>query len=84
MKAVVIGAGASGLMCAGGLAEAGHEVVVIEKNDRPGKKLFITGKGRCNLTNACDVRTFLDNVVTNHKFLTSAIYGFTPADCMEF
>lgn len=84
MKAVVIGAGASGLMCAGGLAEAGHEVVVIEKNDRPGKKLFITGKGRCNLTNACDVRTFLDNVVTNRKFLTSAIYGFTPADCMEF
>ena len=84
MKAVVIGAGASGMMCAGGLARAGHEVTVIEKNEKPGKKLFITGKGRCNLTNDCDVRTFLDNVVTNPRFLNSAVYGFTPADCMEF
>lgn len=84
MRAVVIGAGAAGLMCAGGLAEAGHDVILIEKNERVGKKLFITGKGRCNLTNDCDVRTFLDNVVTNPKFLNSAIYGFTPADCMAF
>lgn len=83
-RIVVVGAGAAGMMCAGGLAEAGHAVTVIEKNDRPGRKLFITGKGRCNLTNDCDVRTFLDNVVTNPKFLNSAIYGFTPADCMAF
>lgn len=80
----MIGAGAAGLLCAGGLAEAGHEVVLIEKNDRVGRKLFITGKGRCNLTNACDARTFLENVVTNPKFLNSAIYGFTPSDCMQF
>lgn len=84
MKAVVIGAGAAGLMCAGGLAEAGHDVVLIEKNDRVGRKLFITGKGRCNLTNACDARAFFENVVTNPKFLNSAIYGFTPSDCMQF
>lgn len=84
MRAVIIGAGASGLMCAGGLARGGHEVVVIEKNERPGKKLFITGKGRCNLTNNCDVRTFLENVVSNPRFLNSAVYGFTPSDCIEF
>lgn len=81
---VVIGAGAAGLICAGGLAEAGHDVTLIEKNDRPGRKLFITGKGRCNLTNDCDVRTFLENVVTNPKFLNSALYKFSPADCMAF
>ena len=84
MKAVVIGAGAAGLICAGGLAEKGHEVVLIEKNDKVGKKLFITGKGRCNLTNSCDAREFLSNVVSNPKFLNSAIYGFTPSDCMDF
>lgn len=84
MNAVVIGAGAAGLICAGGLAEKGHEVVLIEKNDKVGKKLFITGKGRCNLTNSCDAREFLSNVVSNPKFLNSAIYGFTPSDCMDF
>lgn len=84
MKIVVIGAGAAGLLCAGGLAAEGHEVTLIEKNERVGKKLFITGKGRCNLTNACDVRTFLDNVVSNPRFLNSSIYGFTPSDCMQY
>lgn len=84
MRAVVVGAGAAGLVCAGGLAQKGHEVVLIEKNDKVGKKLFITGKGRCNLTNDCDVREFLNNVVTNPKFLNSAIYGFTPSDCKDF
>lgn len=83
-RIIVVGAGAAGLMCAGGLAQAGHEVTLIEKNDRPGRKLFITGKGRCNLTNACDVGSFLANVVSNPKFLNSALYGFTPADCMAF
>lgn len=84
MKIVVIGAGAAGLLCAGGLAAEGHEVTLIEKNERVGKKLFITGKGRCNLTNACDVGTFLDNVVSNPRFLNSSIYGFTPSDCMQY
>lgn len=84
MRAVVIGAGAAGLVCAGGLAEKGHDVVLIEKNDKVGKKLFITGKGRCNLTNDCDPRAFLENVVTNPKFLNSAIYGFSSSDCMNF
>lgn len=84
MKIVVIGAGAAGLLCAGGLAAEGHEVTLIEKNERVGKKLFITGKGRCNLTNACDVGTFLDNVVSNPRFLNSSICGFTPSDCMQY
>ena len=84
MRAVIAGAGASGLLCAGGLAEAGHDVVVIEKNERVGKKLFITGKGRCNLTNACDVREFLENVVSNPKFMNSSVYGFSPSDTVGF
>lgn len=83
-KVVVIGAGASGMMAAITAAEHGHHVTLVEKNDKPGKKLFITGKGRCNLTNDCDVETLLANVVTNKKFLYSAFYGFTSQDMMEF
>lgn len=83
-KVIVIGAGASGLMAAYAAAKNGNEVVVIEKNEKCGKKIYITGKGRCNLTHDCDEREFLDNVVSNKKFMTGAIYNFSPAMTMQF
>ena len=70
MKVAIVGGGASGMMCAVMLAQNGAEVTLIEKNERLGKKLFITGKGRCNLTNYCDLPDFFANVVTNEKFMT--------------
>ncbi|MEG2675829.1 MAG: NAD(P)/FAD-dependent oxidoreductase [Clostridia bacterium] len=84
MKAIVIGGGASGMFCAGLLGQKGVECVLLEKNDKLGKKLFITGKGRCNLTNNADRQTLLDNVVTNSKFLIAALSKFTPSDLMSF
>ncbi len=84
MKYIVVGGGASGLMCASLLSENGNEVVLYEKNEKLGKKLFITGKGRCNVTNDCDVQTFTANVVNNSKFTYSAIHSFTPQDTMIF
>ncbi len=84
MKVVVIGGGASGIFCSGLVASFGHECVLLEKNERIGKKMYITGKGRCNVTNCCDVSEFLENVVTNRKFLMSSIYKFSPFDTMDF
>ncbi len=84
MKIAVVGAGASGLMISGFLREKGLEVVVFDGNEKAGKKLFISGKGRCNLTNLCDVDEFLKNVVRGEKFVRSAIYNFTSADAVEF
>ncbi|MGN0771808.1 MAG: NAD(P)/FAD-dependent oxidoreductase [Christensenellales bacterium] len=84
MRVVVIGGGAAGIFCAGLVAESGNECILLEKNERIGKKLYITGKGRCNITNSCSPREFLDNVVTNAKFLTSAIYKFSPQSTIEF
>ena len=72
MKVLVIGAGAAGMMAAYSAAKCGHEVTIIEKNEKCGKKLFITGKGRCNITNAQDIDMILKNVVRNNKFLYSA------------
>lgn len=83
-KVAVIGAGASGLMVAGLLADKGHDVMVLEKNEKAGKKLFITGKGRCNITNLCTEDEFLKNVVRGEKFLRSAIYSFSSFDCVNF
>ncbi len=83
-KVAVIGAGASGLMVAGFLADKGHDVMVLEKNEKAGKKLFITGKGRCNITNLCPTDEFLKNVVRGDKFLRSAIYSFSSIDCVNF
>ena len=83
-KIVVVGAGAAGMMAAGRAAELGAKVVLIEKNQRVGRKIMITGKGRCNLTNNCEVRTFIENVPVNPRFLYSAINYFTPQDAMEF
>lgn len=84
MQVAVIGAGAAGLFAAGLLSQQGHSVTIFDGNDKCGKKLYITGKGRCNLTNDCDVPTFLQHVVHGDKFLLSAITRFTPQDCQAF
>lgn len=78
MKVCVIGAGASGLISAIAAASASHQVIVLEHNEKAGKKIYITGKGRCNLTNLCDSQEFLSNVVSNPKFLYSAIKKYPP------
>lgn len=75
-KIVVIGGGAAGIMAATAAAEAGAKVLLLEKNEKLGKKIFITGKGRCNVTNAADMETLFANVCTNRKFLYSAFYGY--------
>jgi len=84
MKTVIIGGGAAGMLCSYFCAKNGEDVTLIEKNEKLGKKLYITGKGRCNLTNDCDVQEFLSNVVTNSRFLTGAIYSFSPEDTVKF
>ena len=81
---VVIGAGAAGLMAAGFAAARGHKVIVLEKGRRPGQKLLITGKGRCNVTNQCDTDTFMANVPGNGRFLYSAYSKFPAEDIMSF
>ncbi|NLN66033.1 MAG: NAD(P)/FAD-dependent oxidoreductase [Clostridiaceae bacterium] len=83
-KVGVIGAGAAGLMAAGRAAERGHRVLVFEKNDIAGKKVRITGKGRCNITNTCDIDTFISNVPGNGRFLYSSLYTFSNAQTMDF
>ena len=80
-KVVVIGAGAAGMMAAATAAERGLDVVLLEKQHRVGRKILITGKGRCNITNACDIEEMIENVPTNGKFLYSAFYTFTN-DCV--
>ena len=83
-NAIVIGAGASGLTAAYFAAKNKNvSVTLIEKNDRPARKLMIPGKGRCNVTNNCDLRTLLDNVTKNEKFLYSAFSSFSSSDTME-
>lgn len=84
MKVAVIGAGASGLMAAYAAAVNGNDVTVFEKNEKCGKKIYITGKGRCNLTNAVSPQELLQNVVSNSKFLTGAIYSFSSDDTINF
>lgn len=84
MKVVVIGGGASGMLCAILQKRLGYDVTLIERNEKLGKKLYITGKGRCNLCNDCEIEEFFNNVVSNPKFLSSAIYSFSPADTMNF
>ncbi len=82
---IIIGGGAAGMMAAVTAAEAGHRVYVYEKNEKLGKKLYITGKGRCNLTNACeDVETMIRAVCSNPRFLYSAFYGFDNQRVMAF
>lgn len=83
-KIIVIGAGAAGLMAACAAADGGAEVTVLEHNEKAGKKIYITGKGRCNYTNACETEEFFSNVLRNPKFLYSAVYGFDSSAVTEF
>ncbi len=80
----VIGGGAAGMMAAIFASRSGQEVTVFEKNAKIGRKLYITGKGRCNLTNACDERTVIANTPTNGKFLFRALHRFPPEETMRF
>lgn len=80
MCIVVIGGGAAGLMACGAAARSGEEVILVEKNDRYGKKLLITGKGRCNITNSAEIEDMILQYPTNGKFLYSALYTFTNDD----
>lgn len=83
-KVIVIGGGAAGMMAAVSAAEQGADVLLLEKNEKLGKKLYITGKGRCNLTNACAPEELLQKVVTNRRFLYSALYSFSNDDTIRF
>ena len=83
-QVIVIGGGAAGMMAAIAAAGQGAKVTLFEKNEKTGKKIFITGKGRCNLTNACDPETFFDNVISNPKFLYSAFYQMDNRMIMDF
>lgn len=83
-KVIIIGAGAAGLMAAGVAGKLGAEVVLIEKNPQPGKKLNITGKGRCNVTNNCDADELMKNIPKNSRFMYSAFSAFSPQDTMAF
>ncbi len=83
-RIIVIGGGAAGMMAAVAAAEKGKQVLLFEKNEKLGKKVYITGKGRCNLTNACDMESLFSNVVTNRKFLYSAFYGFDNQAAIRF
>lgn len=83
-KVIVIGGGPAGLMAAAQASLYGNSVTLLEKNPRTGRKLIITGKGRCNITNACDNTTFISNVISNPRFLYSAINGFDTSDTVAF
>ena len=81
---LVIGGGAAGMMSAIAAARNGHTVTLFEKNEKCGKKIYITGKGRCNVTNASDLEVIFDNMMSNKKFLYSSFYTFTNTDLMDF
>lgn len=83
-KVIVVGGGAAGMMAAYAAAQNGHQVILLERNEKLGKKIYITGKGRCNVTNAGDTTEFFDSVVSNPKFLYSSIYGFDANAVMEY
>lgn len=83
-KVLIIGAGAAGLMAAGAASARGLDVTVLERNERPARKVMITGKGRCNLTNNCsDINELISNVPVNGRFLYSAFSNFMPSDTVE-
>ena len=83
-EVIVIGGGPSGLMAAYAAAENGHKVTLLEKNEKLGKKIYITGKGRCNFTNDCSVEDFMPNIVRGKKFLMGALYTFPPEKTINF
>ena len=84
MRVLVVGGGPAGMMAAIQAAKQGSTVTLLEQNEKLGKKLFITGKGRCNVTNDCDVTELFDSVVSNKKFLYSAFYSFSNQDVKDF
>ncbi len=84
MKVIVVGGGAAGMMAAIEAAGKSHQVELLEQNEKLGKKIYITGKGRCNVTNACDLDEFFQNVVSNEKFLYSSIYQYDNQAVMDF
>ena len=81
---IIVGGGAAGLMAAGRAARRGYAVTVVERNERPARKVMITGKGRCNVTNNCSVQECVAQVPGNGRFLYSAFSAFTPQDTMAF
>ena len=83
-KVIVIGGGPAGMFAALAAAQNGHSVSLLEKNEKLGKKLYITGKGRCNITNAGDMDTLFENVMTNRKFLYSAFYAYDNQRVIDF
>lgn len=84
MKIAVVGGGPAGMMAAIAAANSGADVTLFEKNEKLGKKLYISGKGRCNITNDCSPREFLNNVVTNSKFLFGSVSKFSPQSTIDF
>lgn len=83
-QVIVIGGGAAGMFAAIAAAKNGHQVTLFEKNEKLGKKIFITGKGRCNITNAAEIEELFNAVVTNSKFLYSSFYGYTNQNVIDF
>lgn len=83
-RVIVVGGGAAGMMAAYASAASGHQVTLLEKNEKLGKKIYITGKGRCNVTNSADKEQFFQNIVTNSKFLYSSIYQFDNQAMVSF
>lgn len=83
-KVIIIGGGAAGMTAAAAAAENGCRVILLEKNEKLGKKIYITGKGRCNFTNACDINTFLENIIANPKFMYSSLRAFGPYEMIDF
>ena len=83
-KIVVVGGGASGMMAAITAAKDGNNVILIEKNEKLGKKIYITGKGRCNITNTCDTVNFFESIFIGKEFSYSAVYGFDQFRLIEF
>lgn len=81
---IVIGAGAAGCIAAGTAAADGNSVLLLDKNAKVGRKVLITGKGRCNVTNNCDIRDFMHYIRTNPRFMYSALSAFSPSDTMDF
>ena len=82
-KIIVVGGGPSGMMAALNASKSNHEVILLERNGELGRKLLLTGGGRCNITNNRDIEDFFDKVVNNKKFLYSSFYGFTNQDIMD-
>ena len=81
---LIIGGGAAGMLASVYAARNGMEVHLFEQNEKLGKKLFITGKGRCNFTNGCATEELFESFITNPRFLYSAVYGYTNYDVIDF